>query len=76
MIQPAPSEREAASGVELRLPFFVNHMLAHYGVVLAQLHALLGIIAVLLQKVAVRAFAALHFDVIAGVFAFLGHVFS
>src|SRR5262245_14580207 len=57
----------------LHLAFLVDHMLAHNGIVLAQLHAVLGVVAVLLQVIAMRALAALHFDVIAGVFALLGH---
>src|SRR5262245_55917966 len=48
-------------------------MLAHDRIVLAQLHALLGIIAILLQVIAVRTLTALHLYIIAGVFALLGH---
>jgi hypothetical protein len=66
----------AASGKVSHLPFLVHYVFAHDRIILLQLHALLRIVAVLLQVIAMRAFAAYHFHITAGVFAFLGHGLS
>lgn len=67
-------DRRRPTRCELHFAFFVNDVFANDGVVFPQLQTILGVVAVFLYVITMRAFAALHLDVRPRVFAFLSHV--